>query len=377
MELLTGMDVASVVERFGPLPPERVVALLRQVCRSLAEAHGAGVLHRDIKPHNLFLCRLRLEFDVLKVLDFGLVKTLDDSTVQVTAEGVLTGTPAYMPPQRVLGGTADERSDLYSLGCVAYWMLTGRTVFSGDPMAVMIHHAGTVPAPPSKILAHALPAGLDEIVLACLDKAPQNRPSSAVELWSRLGDVALPTPWSPERAELWWGEHLPEFARPSRSDGPHRRNQASTRTMTRSTGRQCRAGDPRGGPPAMPNAINTSHLRTNGARPRPVYMNSAGVYDASASRLCRRRESPRRARPGETTMKSVPSRPGRCRVMMMPTLAVADDTTLVQAFIPFEFTVGTTYAACRHLQDLSPVRRAGPARRRQQGAPSAAVRQPG
>ena len=189
MELLTGMDVASVVERFGPLPPERVVTLLRQVCRSLAEAHGEGVLHRDIKPHNLFLCRLGLEFDILKVLDFGLVKTLDDTTVQVTAEGVLTGTPAYMPPERVLGGTADERSDLYSLGCVAYWMLTGRTVFTGDPMAVMIHHARTAPAPPSTLVAHALPAGLEEIVLACLDKAPENRPASAVELWRRLGDV--------------------------------------------------------------------------------------------------------------------------------------------------------------------------------------------
>ena len=218
MELLTGMDVASVVERFGPLPPERVVALLRQVCRSLAEAHGEGVLHRDIKPHNLFLCRLGLEFDILKVLDFGLVKTLDDTTVQVTAEGVLTGTPAYMPPERVLGGTADERSDLYSLGCVAYWMLTGRTVFTGDPMAVMIHHARTAPAPPSTLVAHALPAGLEEIVLACLDKAPEKRPASAVELWRRLGDVTLTTAWSPEQAERWWREHLPDFARRSRSN---------------------------------------------------------------------------------------------------------------------------------------------------------------
>ena len=147
MELLAGMDVASVVERFGPLPPERVVALLRQACRSLAEARGEGVLQRDIKPHNLFLCRLGLEFDVVKVLDFGLVKTLDVSPVQVTAEGVLTGTPAYVPPERVLGGTADERSDLYSLGCVAYWMLTGRTVFTGDPMAVVIHDAGPARAP--------------------------------------------------------------------------------------------------------------------------------------------------------------------------------------------------------------------------------------
>ena len=220
MELLTGMDVASMVERFGPLPPERVVDLLRQVCRSLAEAHGEGVLHRDIKPHNLFLCRLGLEFDVVKVLDFGLVKTLDDTTAQVTAEGVLTGTPAYMPPERVLGVPADERSDLYSLGCVAYWMLTGRTVFTGDPMAVMIHHARTMPAPPSKGVAHPLPAGLDDVVLACLDKVPQNRPASAIELWRRLGDIALAAAWTPERAELWWREHLPEFARPSRSNDP-------------------------------------------------------------------------------------------------------------------------------------------------------------
>jgi DNA-binding NtrC family response regulator len=219
MELLTGMDVAAVVERFGPLPPERVVSLLRQTCRSLAEAHGAGVFHRDIKPQNLFLCRLGLEFDVVKVLDFGLVKTLDETTIQITAEGVLTGTPAYMPPERVMGGTADERSDLYSLGCVAYWMLTGRTVFTGDPMAVMIHHARTPPEPPSK-LAGALPAGLEEIVLACLEKAPEKRPASALELWRRLGDVELTTPWTSERAERWWHEHLPALARPSHSADP-------------------------------------------------------------------------------------------------------------------------------------------------------------
>ena len=217
MELLTGMDVAAAVERFGPLPPERVVAVLRQVCRSLAEAHDEGVLHRDIKPHNLFLCRLGLEFDVVKVLDFGLVKSLDAGGAQLTSDGVLTGTPAYMPPERVMGGTADERSDLYSLGCVAYWMLTGRPVFGGDPMAVMIHHARTAPTPPSKTIGDVLPAGLEEIVLACLAKAPEERPSSALDLWRRLGEVPLPAPWSPERAELWWRQHLPELVQVSRA----------------------------------------------------------------------------------------------------------------------------------------------------------------
>jgi DNA-binding NtrC family response regulator len=212
MELLTGMDLASLVRRFGPLPPERVVAVLRQACRSLGEAHEAGLLHRDIKPHNLYLCRLGLDFDVVKVLDFGLVKSLRDDVTQLTREGVVTGTPAYMPPERVLGNGADERSDLYALGCVAYWMLTGRTVFTGEPMAVMIDHARTSPQPPSKVSGCPIPERLEQIVLACLEKAPDKRPASAVELWRQLGEVTLPSPWTPERAESWWREHLPDLA---------------------------------------------------------------------------------------------------------------------------------------------------------------------
>jgi eukaryotic-like serine/threonine-protein kinase len=215
MELLTGMDLASLVQRFGAMAPERAVYVLRQACRSLGEAHAAGLLHRDIKPHNLYLCRLGLDFDVLKVLDFGLVKSLGDETAQVTAEGVLTGTPAYMPPERVVGGSADERSDLYSLGCVAYWMLTGRPVFTGEPMAVMIHHARTAPQPPSKAGGRSIPERLEQIIMACLEKAPDQRPSSAVELWRQLGEVTLPTPWTLERAEGWWREHLAELAGPS------------------------------------------------------------------------------------------------------------------------------------------------------------------
>ena len=215
MELLTGMDVFSLVQRFGPLPPERVVSVLRQACRSLAEAHAAGVLHRDIKPHNLFLCRLGVEFDVLKVLDFGLVKSIHEGAAQITADGVLTGTPAYMSPERVTGGPAEERSDIYALGCVAYWMLTGKTVFTGEPMAVMIHHARTAPQPPSKVSGVSIPDRLEQIVLACLEKAADKRPSSAIDLWRELGEVALTSSWTAERAELWWCENLPELTRPS------------------------------------------------------------------------------------------------------------------------------------------------------------------
>ena len=132
MELLSGMDLSSLVQRFGPLPPERAVHVLRQACRSLGEAHAAGLLHRDIKPHNLYLCRLGLDFDVVKVLDFGLVKSLSEGAAELTAEGALTGTPAYMPPERVIGAAVDERSDIYSLGCVAYWMLTGQPCSQGS-----------------------------------------------------------------------------------------------------------------------------------------------------------------------------------------------------------------------------------------------------
>ena len=190
MELLEGLDLASLVQRFGPLPAERVVVVLRQACRSLGEAHAAGLLHRDIKPHNLFLCRLGLDFDVVKVLDFGLVKSLREANANLTADGILTGTPAYMPPERVQGGDADERSDIYALGCVAYWMLTGQTVFAGEPMAMMLHHVRTAPQPPSKSAPGPVPQRLEEIVLACLEKSPELRPQSAMDLWHQLGEVS-------------------------------------------------------------------------------------------------------------------------------------------------------------------------------------------
>ncbi|HMF98763.1 MAG TPA: response regulator [Vicinamibacterales bacterium] len=220
MELLSGVDLASLVQRFGPLPPERAIAVLRQACRSLGEAHTAGLLHRDIKPHNLYLCRLGLDFDIVKVLDFGLVKSLREGAAHLTTEGVLTGTPGYMPPERVLGAAVDERSDLYALGCVAYWMLTGRTVFTGEPMAIMIHHARTPPKAPSKAFGLSIPDRLEQIVMACLEKAPERRPASAIELWRELGEVRLTSPWTPERAELWWREHLPDLARPSLGSDP-------------------------------------------------------------------------------------------------------------------------------------------------------------
>jgi DNA-binding NtrC family response regulator len=215
MELLDGMDLSFLVARYGPLPAERVAWVLRQACRSLGEAHEAGLLHRDIKPHNLFLCRLGLDFDVVKLLDFGLVKSLRGDNPNLTAEGSVAGTPAYMPPERILNAVVDERSDIYALGCAAYWMLTGQTVFKGESTAMLIDHVKTKPVPPSKAADVAIPARLEQIVLSCLEKAPEKRPQSALDLWGQLGEVTFENPWNLERAESWWRENVSRSQKPS------------------------------------------------------------------------------------------------------------------------------------------------------------------
>ena len=196
MELLKGMDLFSLVEKFGPLPPERAVHLLQQACRSLAEAHGAGLLHRDIKPQNLFLCRMGVDYDVLKLLDFGLACSFRESNDHITRDGALTGTPAYMAPERGIGQEADERSDVYSLGCVAFYMLTGEPVFTGEPMAVVLKHIRSAPRAPSAGTKQRIPEDLDRIVLACLQKAPENRPGSALGLWQVLNASSAAGQWS-------------------------------------------------------------------------------------------------------------------------------------------------------------------------------------
>src|SRR5258708_39232679 len=130
MELLDGIDLETLVRKFGPQAPARVANILRHVCRSLAEAHHRGLIHRDIKPTNIFLCRMGNEYDFAKVLDFGLVKVLDENETKITVEGATTGTPAYMAPETAMGNSpGDERTDRYGLGAVGYWLLTGSLVF--------------------------------------------------------------------------------------------------------------------------------------------------------------------------------------------------------------------------------------------------------
>ena len=211
MELLDGLDLDRLVKQYGPVPAERAIFLLHQVCHSLAEAEAHGLVHRDIKPANILTCRYGGEHDFIKVLDFGIVKITQASEALVTQENILRGTPAFIAPEQVLSrGEIDSRADIYSVGCVAYWLLTGDLVFRGDtPIAVMMHHAHTAPVPVSQRTELPIPPELDRLILSCLEKDPVKRPQSARELARRLAEIPLTTPWSEERAETWWTRHEP------------------------------------------------------------------------------------------------------------------------------------------------------------------------
>jgi eukaryotic-like serine/threonine-protein kinase len=212
MELLEGLDVDALVRRFGPVPAERAVFLLRQVCHSLAEAEARGLVHRDIKPANIFLCRYGEDYDFVKVLDFGLAKALDRTATGdpgLTRENAVHGTPAYMAPEQAFGeATLDGRADIYATGCVAYWLLTGQQVFTSDTsMGLILHHARTEPVPPSSRTDLPIPPPLERVVLDCLAKDPAARPQTSRELSRRLADVEPAMPWTDERARGWWEQY--------------------------------------------------------------------------------------------------------------------------------------------------------------------------
>ncbi len=223
MELLDGLDLETLVERYGPVPPERAVHLIRQACESLEEAHVRGLVHRDIKPSNIFTCRMGLVVDFVKVLDFGLVKAVNDGgreATLLTAPDSTTGTPAYIAPEVIRGDrVADHRVDIYTLGCVAYWLLTGRLVFQApNALQLMYQHANATPVPPSERSEFEIPPGLDAAILACLAKHPEDRPQSAGELSRRLAAVAAANSWSDERASKWWERHHPESTKPLKGE---------------------------------------------------------------------------------------------------------------------------------------------------------------
>ena len=216
MELLDGLDADALVRRFGPLPPDRTIYLLRQVCHSLAEAQACGLVHRDIKPANIFLCRYGEDHDFVKVLDFGLVKALDARAEHaaraapgLTAENAVQGTPAFIAPEQAMGdANVDGRADIYATGCVAYWLLTGQHVFTADtPMGILIHHASTPPTRPSERIDRPIPPGLEGLIMECLAKDPADRPQTARELSLRLAQTPGGDSWNEDRARAWWAAH--------------------------------------------------------------------------------------------------------------------------------------------------------------------------
>ena len=198
MELLDGMDLDTLVERFGPVPPERAIHLLLQVCASLDDAHQNGLVHRDIKPANIFVSRVGAAWDFVKVLDFGLVKL--DGARQSHEDAAPhhrqqreRHSGVHRAGGRARHAKTDHRVDIYALGCVAYWLVTGKLVFEGPgAIKVMSDHVHTPPPPPSSRSEAPIPPELDALILECLEKEPEQRPASASALQARL--QAIPSP---------------------------------------------------------------------------------------------------------------------------------------------------------------------------------------
>jgi serine/threonine-protein kinase len=219
MELLLGIDLETLVSRFGAVPAERAIHILKQVCHSLDEAHQNGLTHRDIKPSNIVVSGIGTELDFVKVLDFGLVRLravkVDGGGTQ-TAEATVACTPAYAAPEIARGESSyDHLVDIYAVGCVAYWLVTGNLVFDADtPMQMLIDHASLPPPRPQTRTELPIPPDLEQLIMDCLEKDPARRPAGADRVAERLSACRVREPWTRERAARWWQTHAPTSQRP-------------------------------------------------------------------------------------------------------------------------------------------------------------------
>jgi eukaryotic-like serine/threonine-protein kinase len=207
MEYLEGLSLEELVTREGRMPASRAAHLLLQACGALHEAHQRGLVHRDVKPQNLMVCRLGGQYDFLKVLDFGLVKELkNDHTRDLTQFARMLGTPLYMAPERIRNpADADARADIYALGAVAFFLLAGKRVFEAGSDHDLVNQVLNSPAPsPTEAGAPDVPPLLDSLVVRCLAKDREARPASITEVAAVLQEVALARPWREEMAAEWW-----------------------------------------------------------------------------------------------------------------------------------------------------------------------------
>ena len=208
MEYLQGLTLADLIRKHGPMPPERAIHFLRQICRALTEAHRSGLIHRDIKPANIFAAKQGGVYDIAKLLDFGLAKRVGhtpDKELHLTQEGSFSGSPLYMSPEQATSESIpDARSDIYALGAVAYFLVTGQPPFEGtNPIRVMIAHARDEVIPPSRLTTN-IPQDLEKIILRCLAKSPNDRFAAVEDLDRALAKCGCAHEWTEERAAEWW-----------------------------------------------------------------------------------------------------------------------------------------------------------------------------
>ncbi len=221
MEYLPGMNLEEMVERHGPLPAGRSVHLLRQVCQALREAHGIGLIHRDVKPSNVIACERGGVADVAKLLDFGLVKTFDGGRggLKLTRDGAFTGSPSFMSPEQAMGRERlDARSDVYNVGVLAHFLVTGKLPFERESALEMLHaHASEVFVPGPEFDA-AVPADLQRVIVRCLEKDPDRRYQDAAALEKALAACTSAGEWTAESADAWWRRN---GRRAARAESPY------------------------------------------------------------------------------------------------------------------------------------------------------------
>ena len=236
MEYFDGLNLDQLVAEDGPQPPGRVIHMLEQVCGSLAEAHGVGLIHRDIKPANILLVERGGVPDVVKVVDFGLVTRVgpldSNATATVETANIIRGTPLYLSPEAIRNQpNLDARSDLYAVGAVGYFLMTGRPVFQADSVVeVLSHHLNTRPVPPSQYTPWQPHADLEELILQCLAKNPADRPSDARTLQRALADCTCDPPWRMDEAAAWWGAYHARQSKTQRAT-PAAARQPATMTV--------------------------------------------------------------------------------------------------------------------------------------------------
>jgi len=268
MELLEGLDQESLVAGHGAQPVARVIDMMIQACASLAEAHDAGLLHRDIKPPNLYLCRAADEVDIVKLLDFGIVQDVREpaplekmrevidpamSGSKLTRMGAMLGTPGFMAPEQILGMPLDGRADIYALGCCAWWLLAGGEVYDrrgGEGKVLHDHIHSRVPP----LRAHVrgfCPIELEAVITACLAKEIDQRPANARELAARLRAIPIPPEhaWTPEHAQAWWSRYQ-QPAAPAAAQAAEVQEIMPARTVRGSGGKRRPPGPPAAPPPA-------------------------------------------------------------------------------------------------------------------------------